>query len=124
MPRTQKRQLQWHKASKRWCKRYTDPQTGKKPCVYLGLGTPTRDGKGRQDELYDRALTKWLKIKEELDAKEAARIRDEEIDLPPETQSKDCGIFPKILKTHLDPTLLKPLTASHACPPTPSPKTP
>lgn len=80
MPRTQKRQLQWHKASNRWCKRYTDPMTGKKPVVYLGPGTPTRDGKGRQDELYDRALTKWLKIKEELDAQIAAKLRGEEIE--------------------------------------------
>lgn len=80
MPRTKKRLLQWHKASRQWCKRYTDKQTGKKPVVYLGPGTPTRDGKGRLDELYEAALAKWNTIKSKLDAHEAAKIRDDEIE--------------------------------------------
>lgn len=56
MPRTKKRQLQWHKASQQWCKRYTDKQTGTNVLVYLGPGTPTRSDVGWLDELYDAAL--------------------------------------------------------------------
>ncbi len=79
MARTGKRKLQWHKASRRWCKRYTDKQTGSKPVVYLGPGTPSRDGKGRLAELYEAAPAKWNSIKSKLDAHEAAKLRDGEI---------------------------------------------
>lgn len=66
MPR-KTRQLQWHKASRQWCKRYH----GK--LHYLGKGTPTNGGiGGRLDEQYDAALTKWESIKTELDAHDAS----------------------------------------------------
>ncbi|MCG8619702.1 MAG: site-specific integrase [Desulfobacterales bacterium] len=80
MPR-KKKQLQFHKASKRWAKRYTDPETGKKPFKYLGQATPTRDGKdGVLDELYDLALAKWKSMEAELEARRRANERQQRLE--------------------------------------------
>ena len=81
MPRTKKRELQWHKASQQWAKRYTDRKTGKKPYVYLGKGTPTRDNKDvRLDHLYEAALAKWHQIKPQIEKENAAALVDQRID--------------------------------------------
>lgn len=84
MPR-KTRQLQWHKASRQWCKRHH----GK--LHYLGKGTPTNGGiHGRLDEQYDAALAKWESIKAELDAKNASIQRGRRIeDLQDELRLSD-----------------------------------
>ena len=69
------RQLQWHRASKQWCKRH------KGKLHYLGAGTPTRDGStGRLDEQYDEALERWEAIKATQDAHNESRNRDQRLD--------------------------------------------
>lgn len=79
MPR-KKKQLQYHRASKRWAKRYKDPLTGKKPFKYLGPATPKADGQdGVLDELYDLALERWKKIEQEIEVKHAAVYRSTQI---------------------------------------------
>ena len=57
------RKLQWHHASRQWCKR----RNGK--VYYVGKGTLTRDKQGGMlDHRYDAALAHWQRIADGLDA--------------------------------------------------------
>jgi len=79
MPRKQ-RQLQWHKASGQWCKRYSEPTTGKKPVIYLGKGNPGPNNKGVLDFAYDNALLKWEAIEAQLSGARQDQQRLERLD--------------------------------------------
>jgi integrase len=81
MPR-KTRHLQWHKASSQWCKRYTDPQTGKSKLKYLGRGTSNKAGTGGiLDELYDDALAQWQVIAASIEESTESHRRAERIEL-------------------------------------------
>lgn len=78
MPR-KTRQLQLHKATGQWAKRYTEPATGKKKYRYLGKANLGPRGEGLLDEAYDTALANWQTVEAELRTQTAQLKRQERI---------------------------------------------